>query len=187
MAGSGPDILVVAGDSRERARIAAPISEAGFTVTAAAEPCGAWDALRRRRFAAAVLAPQSEKAEIWLRQARRLQPGLLGVLVLAPAALHLIAEEQDVTIIKRPFDPRQLLGCVFELVLRESGGNGVGDGPHNHAAELGIAAAQIACLRYRRTAAAAAGRGWLAQDLTRQIGWARSAFRGLATAASTVD
>jgi DNA-binding response OmpR family regulator len=197
MAGIGPNILVVAGDDRERARIAAPISEAGFAVIAAAEPCGALEALRRQRFAAAVLAPQTDEGDDWLHQVRHRQPGIPAVLVLSSAALHLIDEEEDATIVKRPFDPRQLLGCVFELVLRDGGsvgadvgagvsgsGSGSGNGRHSRAAELGIAAAQLACLHYRRTAAAAAGRGWLAQDLTRQIGRARSAVRGLAALGS---
>jgi DNA-binding NtrC family response regulator len=178
MAGSRPNVLVVAADGRERARISSTISDAGFAVIAAAEPYGALEALRREHFAAAVLAPQSEEGGEWLRQARYRQPGLPALLVLAPAALHLV-DEDDTTIVKRPFDVRQLLGCVFELVLADSG---PGNGRHSHAAELGIAAAQLACLHYRRTVAAAAGRGGLAQDLTRQIGQAHNAFRGLVVA-----
>jgi DNA-binding response OmpR family regulator len=172
MAGNGPNILVVAGDSRERAHIAATISETGFAVTAAAEPLGGLEALRRQRFAAAVLAAQGDDGSEWLRQARYCQPGLPVALVLPPTALHLI-DEEAATIVKRPFDPRQLLGCVFELVLRDGE---MRNWRHSQAAELGIAAAQLACLHHRRTLATASGRGRLALDLTREIGQLRSAF-----------
>jgi DNA-binding response OmpR family regulator len=171
-----PNILVVAGDSRERARVAATISETGFTVFAAAELGGALDALRRRNFAVGVLAPPTDASAEWLRQLRHQQPALPAVLVLAPAALRLI-DAEEATIVKRPFDPRQLLGCVFELVLRDCGSN---NEPHSRVAELGIAAAQLACLHHRRTAATASGRGRLAQDLAHEIGRVSSVFRDLA-------
>jgi DNA-binding response OmpR family regulator len=176
MAGNGPNIMVVAGDARERARIAATISEAGFAVIAAADPSGIWATLGHPDFAAAVLAPQSDAAAELLQEARRRQPGLPAVLVLAPAALRLF-ELDGATIVKRPLDPRQLLGCVFELVLREVG---PGAGWHSRAAELGIAAAQLACLDSRRTIAAASGRDCLERRLTRQIGHVREAWRSLA-------
>ena len=50
---------------------------------------------------------------------------------------------------------------------------------HGNAAELGIAAARLACLCNRRTVAAAAGAARLAQDLTRQIGEMRTTYRSL--------
>jgi DNA-binding response OmpR family regulator len=175
-ADNAPAILIATGDARERARIAATISDAGFAVVAAAEPCGALAALARHRFAAAVFAPRPDDGGDLLRRARCLQAGLPAVLVLAPAALHL-AHEDGATIVKRPFDPRQLLGCLFELVLRD-GDDGPGHWRQHsrHAAELGIAAAQLACLSHRRTVAAACGRSWLAQDLTHQIGQVRRTY-----------
>ncbi|HTV87662.1 MAG TPA: hypothetical protein VME41_01485 [Stellaceae bacterium] len=178
MAGSGPSILAVAGDSRERAAIASTISEAGFVVAAVAEPFGALAALADRQFAALVSALPWDDGDELLRRARRQQPGLPMVLVLAPAALH-VDETDSIMIVKRPLDPRQLLGCVFELVLRDAGAS-IGLG--SRVAELGIAAAQLACLDHRRTAAARSGRGCLARRLTRQIGQVRSACRGLAGA-----
>lgn len=178
MTGNGPSILVVAGDDSERARIAATISEAGFAVTATAKRSGALAALTRQRFTAIVSALRSDDGSEFLRQARRCQPGLAAVLVLAPPALHVDAMD-DVSVVKRPLDPRRLLRCVFELVLREGG---PGDGLHSRAAELGIAAAQLACLDHRRAVAERSGRGCLARRLTRQIGQVRSACRGLAGA-----
>ena len=67
---------------------------------------------------------------------------------------------------------------VVELVLRED--DVAAPMPrHGNAAELGIAAARLACLCNRRTVAAAAGAARLAQDLTRQIGETRTMYRRL--------
>jgi DNA-binding response OmpR family regulator len=177
MTESGPSILVLDSDRDERMLIASVLREAGFAVIAAADDCGASAAMSRQRFAAAVIAlPEGEEIEL-LRQVRRRQPDLKALVVVDPAALRLV-DEGCGTVVKRPFDPRQLLGCVFELVLREN----ASAPPHPHAAELGITAAKLACLQNRRTAAAAAGAGRLAQDLTRQIGEATATHRGLAAA-----
>jgi DNA-binding NtrC family response regulator len=174
MTGIGPNILVVASDGHERAHIVATLGDAGFAVIAASGVSGALAALARDDCAVAVLAPQADDIALF-RAAQRWRPALPVVLVLPPAARR-IADTGDVTIVRRPFDPRQILGCVFELVLRE--------GPpavrqHSRAAEFGIAAAQLACLDSRRTLAAAAGRDCLERRLTRQIGRVREACRGL--------
>jgi DNA-binding response OmpR family regulator len=176
MAGNRPNILVLAADARERTGIAATIGEAGFAVIAAADAAAALAALARQEVALVVVALRADDGGDVLRQARRRQPGLPAVLVLAPAALRL-AEADDATIVKRPLDPRQLLGCVFELVLRDAA---PGHGRHSRAAELGIASAQLACLDHRRRVAERSGHGCLARALTRQIGHVRSACRGLA-------
>jgi len=85
-------------------------------------------------------------------------------------------------LVKRPLDPRRLLGCVVELVLRED--DVAAPVPrHSTAAELGIAAARLACLYNRHSVAAAAGAARLAHDLKRQIGEVRSTCHGLAGAA----
>ena len=116
-----------------------------------------------------------------MAELRPLQPGLPIVLVVDPMATHAF-DEDCATVVKRPLDPRRLLGCVVELVLR------TGDSPapaprHNTAAELGIATARLACLYNRHSAAAATGAARLAHDLKRQIGEVRSTCRGLAAAA----
>jgi DNA-binding response OmpR family regulator len=177
MADNGPKILVVAGDGDERLLIAAMLCEAGFAVVAATAEPDAMAALRHGRFAAAVIALAPDNGVALVRTVRQAQPGLPALLVLEPAAMRLI-DEDCATIVKRPFDPRRLLGCVFELVLRD-------DEPHDsrlghiHAAELGIAAARLACLCNRRAIAAAAGASRLAQELTRQIGDLRTIHGGL--------
>ena len=177
MAVSGPSILVVAGAWDERVLIASVLREAGFAVVAAADESGALTALHRERFAAAVIAlPDGDGIE-FLRQARPEQPWLKALIVVEPAAMG-FADEDCGILVKRPFEPRELLGCVFGLVLRDDEqGTALG---HCHAAEFGIVAAKLACLRNRRATAAAVGASRLAQDLSRQIGETTAMRRGLA-------
>src|SRR5271163_1931571 len=140
MAGSGPTILVVDSDWDERAAIAAALHEAGFAVVAAAHDRGARAAMMRERFAVAVIALPDGGVE-FLRRARRRQPGLEALISIEPAALRLV-DPGDNTLLARPVDPRQLLGCAFELVLRKDGERA---SHQSHAAEFGIAAAKLAC------------------------------------------
>jgi DNA-binding response OmpR family regulator len=175
MTQSGPRILVVDDEWDERMQIASVLREAGFEVVAAAQDCGA-SAMADQRFAAAVIALPGDGGLEFLRAARRWQPGVKALIVVEPAALRLVDEDCG-TLVKRPFDPRELLGCVFALVLRDDEhGAALGYGH----AELGIAAAKLACLNNRRDAAAAVGAELLAQDLTRQIGELTAMHRGLA-------
>jgi len=176
MAGNGPTILVVDNDRDERFAIAAVLREAGFAV-AAAHDRGARAAMMRERFAAAVVA-LPDGGVGFLRRARRRQPGLPALIVVEPAAMRLVDEGENI-LIARPLNPHQLLGGAFELVLR---GDRDPRLQHSHAAELGIAAAKLACLTSRRAAAAAAGASRLAQDLTRQIGEIAAVHRGVAAA-----
>jgi DNA-binding response OmpR family regulator len=177
MSKSGPRILVVDGDWDERTLIASVLREAGFEVVATAHDHGALAVLSRESFAAAVIALPDDEGIEFLRQARCREPELKALLVVEPAALRLVDGDCG-TLVKRPFDPRELLGCVFALVLRE--GERESAVGHGHVAEFGIAAARLACLHNRRVAAAAAGASQLAQDLARQIGHAASSHRGLA-------
>jgi DNA-binding response OmpR family regulator len=150
MAGKRPTILVVDDDWDERAAIAEVLRDAGFAV-AAAHDQGARAALTRERFAAAVIALPEEDGVEFQRHLRRHQPGLRALIVIEPAATRFVDADSD-TLLTRPFDPGQLLGCIFELVLREAEDR---TPHHSHAAEFGIAAAKLACLDSRRTAAAA--------------------------------
>jgi hypothetical protein len=149
-------------------------------------------ALKRERFAASVIALPDHAGPDHLgpvgvgpagiefvSRARRWQPGLKALVVGETTAMRFVEQDCE-TLLTRPFDPRQLLGCVFELVLREGD---PGAAPHpSYAAELGINAARLACLCHRHAAAAAAGACRLGQDLTRQIGETRGLHRGLAAA-----
>lgn len=180
MAGKGPTILVIAADRDERALIAATLREAGFAAVEAADAARA-EAPPVEPFAAAVLALPDDGAVGGLRSAEDLDPGLPAVLIGGPAARPIL-QDAGATLLERPLDPRRLLGCVVELVLPEEGPPGQGS-RLRHTAELGIAAARLACLCNRRAVAAAAGAGRLAQDLTRQIGEMRTTCGGLAAAA----
>ena len=149
MAGERPTILVVDDDWDERVAIAAVLRDAGFVVVSAAHGQGAQAALTREPFAAAVIALPEEDGVEFQRHLRRHQPGLRALIVIEPAATRFVDAGSD-TLLARPFDPGHLLGCVFELVLREAEEK---TPYHSHAAEFGIAAARLACLDSRRTKA----------------------------------
>jgi two-component system OmpR family response regulator len=180
MTESGPSILVVDSDWDEGRLIAGVLREAGFEVETAADDAGAAAAMRDKCFAAAVIALPEGDGGALLRRARRRQPGLKALMIVEPAAMRLVHED-CATLVKRPFDPRELLGCVFALVLREDEQEPAP--AHGHAvAEFGIAAAKLVCLHNRRVAAAATGAHRLAQELTHQIGEMTAAHRGLGAA-----
>jgi len=160
MAGKRPTILVVDDDWDERVIIAAVLRDAGFAVVSAAHDRGVRALPAHEDFAAAVIALPEEDAVEFQRYLRRHQPGLRALIVIEPAATRFVDADED-TLLTRPFDPGQLLGCIFELVLREAED---GTPYHSHAAEFGIAAARLACLDSRRIAAAVAGAQGLAQD-----------------------
>ncbi len=155
MADLRPTILVVDDDRDERAVIAAVLRDAGFAVVAAAHDQGARAAMMRKRFAAAIIALPEGDAVAFQHHARRRQPGLTALILIEPAVTRFV-DADDGTLLARPFEPRQLLGCVFEMVLREDADS---TPHHSHAAELGIAAARLACFESRRTAATAIGIG----------------------------
>lgn len=178
MIASGPSILVVDDDAEEGASIVSLLREAGFGVMAEDAADGALTALDEQHFAAVVVALRHGEGLSFLEQARRRQPGLKALVVIEPAFMRLVTED-CATLVKRPFDPRQLLGCVFALVLREEE-QGCSQG-HTEA-EFGIAAAKLVCLQNRRVAAAAAGASRLAQELMRQIGETAAMQRRLSAA-----
>ena len=179
MAGSGPSVLVVAGDPGERTRITALLRESGFAPVPTAEERDALMALRREPVAAAVVAlPGTQGIEL-LRAARCCQPGLAALLVMGPGAMP--DDEERAAIVERPFESRRLLGRLIELILSETAGHSAPQ-EHRRAAEYGIAAAKLACLYRRQATAAASGMPRLAHDLTRQIGETWAVHRMLAAA-----
>ncbi len=155
MAGTRPTILVVDDDRGERTVIAAVLRDAGFAVVAAAHDQGARAAMMRKRFAAAIIALPEGDAVAFQRHARRRQPGLTALLVIEPGVTRFL-DPDDGIFLARPFEPRRLLSCVFEMVLREDADR---TPHHSHTAELGIAAARLACFESQRTAATAIGIG----------------------------
>lgn len=181
MAGSKPSILVVADQSDERALIVSVLGEAGFVTVAAADRRGATVALRRERFAAILVALAGAAGSELVEAARRLQRRVPVLLLQEPTALP-VAGDGDAVMVNRPLDPRLMLECVFEAVLRDAG-RGRPARRHGAAAESGIAAAKLACLYQRHAVACAAGARRLAHDLARQIGETRALRHDLSTAA----
>jgi CheY-like chemotaxis protein len=174
MASNRPSILVVASDDDERTRTVSMLRSAGFIAVAASAAGDVFAALHRGRFAAAVIAlPEDHGIEL-TRRARRRQPELPMLLVLDPDALSYVDYEVE-AVVRRPFDAWQLLGRVFDLVLRD-GGDGT---PHKHSAEYGIAAAKRACLYKRLACAAASGMGDITEDLSKQISETETLQRGV--------
>jgi DNA-binding response OmpR family regulator len=179
MVGTGPNILVIADDRHERGLIVSTLREAGFAAVSATASGVAGAGCER--FAAAVVALAEEDALAAIAELRDLHPSLPTVLIVDPTASRALNEDCATVIKRRPLDPRRLLGCVVELVLRED--DVAAPAPrHSAAAELGIATARLACLYNRHATAAAAGAARLAQDLKRQIGEVRSTCHGLAAA-----
>ena len=166
MAQGGPSILVVDSDRNECTLLVSLMCEAGFAVTGVSGEAAAMDALAETSFAAAVIAVADGGAVALLRRARRQQPGLKALLIVEPETLRRLDIDSAV-LIKHPFDSRQLLGCVFALVLREDEQDPAP--AHRHAAEFGIAAAKLVCLQNRHIAATAAGAHRLAKELAQQI------------------
>src|SRR5271155_4295061 len=137
MANRGPTILVVGDDRDERAAITAVLREAGFAV--AAHDRGVRAALTRRSFAAPVIALPEDDGVEFRRHLRDRHPGLRALTVSGPAATRLVGAGDDMLVF-RPLDPCELLGQVFELVLREEEDR---TPHHSDDAELGIAAARL--------------------------------------------
>jgi len=182
MAGKRPFILVIDGDREERMPIAALLRRAGFAVIATATERGATAAMRRRRFAAVVIAPPDGSDLGWVRRVCGRQPEAKAVLLAGPATMPLADADYDYgTLVKRPCDPRQLLGCVFEAMLRDADEQRAAP-RHHYDAELTIATAKLACLANRQAVAAATGASRLARDLSRQIGELQTTCRRLAAA-----
>jgi DNA-binding NtrC family response regulator len=138
-----PGVLVVDGDAGHRRRIAALLGEAGIGVTAVADGAAALAAMSRDRFDLAVIGAGLMGAEGAVLSAR------LGRLALE------IGPQDD-------GEPRRFVGRVRDRLLdaEEFDGN---------AAESCIAAAKLACLDQRQSAARAAGATELVESLAREI------------------
>lgn len=135
----GRRILVVEGDARVRGVIEETLAEEGFAVTAVADAAAALAALGREDFALAVMEvslPGPLDGIAAARRARLLHPALkcLFTARFPPGSVWDNPDTDD--FIARPFDRRELLGCVFELLQRgdfesrAAAAGGVGGGPH---------------------------------------------------------
>ena len=102
-----------------------------------------------------------------IRAARRLQPALKTLLIVDADDFDLPIDPDHDDVITRPFDESRLAARICDLLLREPGTET--DASPEYAAEFGIGAARLACLRARRAAAETAGADELARDLVREI------------------
>ena len=120
----GQQILIIDDDARRRELSQRVLSEAGFAVTAVSEGFSAIRAAGSRRVALAIAAvelPGALDGPSTVRQIRTRQPWL-KTLFTGDAARRQWRRNRDCDdFIATPFDHRDLLGCVFELLQRDVG------------------------------------------------------------------
>jgi DNA-binding response OmpR family regulator len=117
----GQEILVVDDDRRRRESIARILADEGFAVTSAAEGLSALRAAGTKRFVLAIAAvrlPGTVDGPTTLRQARARQPWLKALYIDEYGALPARGNPDTDDFIAAPFERRELLGCVFELLQR---------------------------------------------------------------------
>ena len=122
-------ILVIDSDARRRQLSERILDAEGFAVTAVAEGFSAIRAAGRHRFALAVAAlhlPGTLDGPATLSQLRARQPWLRVLLTGDVAGRPLWPDSDCVDFISFPFDRRDLLGCVFELLQRGDASGGAG-------------------------------------------------------------
>jgi DNA-binding response OmpR family regulator len=119
----GQNILLIDGEPRRRQHCERVLAKEGFPVTAVAEGFSAIRAAARRRFALAVIAvdlPGSLHGVETLRQLRARQPWLRTLFTGEPASRPRRLDPDRDDFIAMAFHSHELLGCVFELLQRES-------------------------------------------------------------------
>jgi len=118
-------ILVIDNDDIRRAVSKAVLTDEGFTVTAVPEGFSAIRAAEADHFALAIAAvglPGMLDGTATVRQIRARQPWLKALFTGAVTARPQTTDEYRDDFIPTPFDRRELLGCVFELLQRSTGG-----------------------------------------------------------------
>ena len=118
----GKKILVIDSQAQRRQAIERMLAEEGFSVTTVAEGFSAIRAVADSRFALAVVShdlPGTLDGLATLRQIRARQPWLRALFIgdLGRRPRRLDADRDD--FIGVPFQRRELIGCVFELLQRE--------------------------------------------------------------------
>ena len=120
---AGQSILVIDNDAARRRSVEQILAAEGFTVTAVGEGLSALRAAQQERFALAIAAlglPGTLDGVATVRQARSRQPWLRALFVVAPGeAPRRDSPDRDDTI-TAPLVRHELLGCVFELLQRET-------------------------------------------------------------------
>ncbi|HEX3884088.1 MAG TPA: response regulator [Stellaceae bacterium] len=117
------EILVIDDDDARREAIAATLREEGFPVTAVAEGLAGLRAVCRQGFALAISAmrlPGTLDGVATMRQARAKRPDLKFLLVADYPHLPLWLSREPAEVIAAPFHRWELIGCVFELLERDT-------------------------------------------------------------------
>ncbi|HVC55896.1 MAG TPA: response regulator [Stellaceae bacterium] len=118
----GQHILVIDDEAGRRQLCEGVLREAGFAVIAVSESVSAIRAAASRRFMlvlAAVDLPGTLDGLVTVRQIRARQPWLRALFVGEVAQRPLLRTRGRDDFIPSPFNHRDLLGCVFELMNRE--------------------------------------------------------------------
>jgi DNA-binding response OmpR family regulator len=120
----GLNILVVDNDANRRELVARILGQEGFAVKAAPEGLSAVRAAGRQRFALIVAAcalPGCLDGANTVRQLRVRQPGVKALFIADAARRPSWSRHEDCDeFIAAPFQRRELLGCVFELLQRSA-------------------------------------------------------------------
>ena len=130
----GQHILVIDNDSGRRRLSAHLLAGEGFSVTEAPEGFSAIRAADDAHFSLALTAtslPGSLDGPTTVQQIRARQPWLKALFTGNLAARPPAPDDRD-DFIATPFDGRELLGCVFELLQREAGRAPAGLRSHRH-------------------------------------------------------
>ncbi|MBV9861498.1 MAG: response regulator [Alphaproteobacteria bacterium] len=180
MAPIGPGVLVVCAEDEARERMMQVLDDAGLRVGTARYGRAALAQLQRRVFELAIIdvsVPGIAENDDFIRQVRARCPDL-KILFLARTTERLMLKDRDrEDVLVKPFSGRELLGCVFELLLRESEREGGVE--RRYAAEFGLSGAKLECLRQRRATAISGGDAELTRELERDIEQAVASSRRL--------
>jgi hypothetical protein len=172
-----PTISVFISDSAERAETVALIRQAGFTAYPADSQADTVATLAEQRCSAAVVALPGPAMRAFIASL----PDDLDrsrIVLVADGPEYLIDDERSV-VLQRPLDTPRLIGALYDIAL--SGpcpDERPGDTARQHRglAELGIAAARLACLCMREAGNAATSGSLLVQELSRQAAAAHTAL-----------
>ena len=115
-------ILVVDGDETVGALIEQTLAEQGFAVSVAADGHAALQQIETKPFTlmiAEIRLPGTLDGFTMVHRARAMQPRLKCLFTSRSAPPPWGKDEPD-EFIAKPFHPRELLGCVFELIERDA-------------------------------------------------------------------